>query len=139
MPLPISSYSELTRAAMSTRSILERFWTLMASNDFHSVAEVLHPEFRLHWPQSGERIRGASNFANMNQHYPAHGPWQFEVRRLLADDLQGVTEVAVTDGVQRGLALSFFRLEDGLIREITEYWPDPFPAPPDRAAWVEHD
>ncbi|AVP98878.1 polyketide cyclase [Ahniella affigens] len=122
---------------MDTNAVLERFWALMASNDFASVAEVLHPDFCLHWPQSGERIRGATNFAGMNQHYPAHGPWQFELRRLLVDGTRGVTEVAVTDGVQRGLALSFFELADGLIRDVTEYWPEPFPAPPERARWVE--
>lgn len=108
----------------------------MASNDFASVAEVLHPEFRLHWPQSGEQIHGAANFAGMNHDYPAHGLWQFELRRLVVDGDRGVTEVAVTDGVQRGLALTFFTLRDGLIHEITEYWPEPFPAPPERARWV---
>jgi len=37
---------------MSTRATVERFWGLMASNDFHSVAEVLADDFVLKWPQS---------------------------------------------------------------------------------------
>lgn len=122
---------------MNPIDVIRRFWTLMATNDFDSVGEVLHERFTLHWPQSGERIRGAANFAGMNRDYPAHGRWQFDVRRILVDGNQGVTEVDVTDSVIRGLAISFFTIEDMRIVSITEYWPDTFPAPPSRARWVE--
>jgi len=122
---------------MNPIDVVHRFWTLMATNDFDSVAGVLHDRFILHWPQSGEKIKGAANFAGMNRDYPAHGRWQFEVRRIVADGDQVVTEVDVTDSVITGLAISFFTIEDARIVSITEYWPDPFPPPEARARWVE--
>ena len=50
----------------TTEQLVRRFWELMATNEFSSVAEVLAPEFVLEWPQSGERLRGAERFAQMN-------------------------------------------------------------------------
>jgi GNAT superfamily N-acetyltransferase/ketosteroid isomerase-like protein len=121
----------------ANEAVVRRFWALMASNDFPSVGAVLAPDFTLDWPQSGERIRGAANFARMNAEYPARGPWRFALTRLLAQDTTVVTEVDVSDGTQHGHAISFFTLRDGLVQRIVEYWPDPFPAPPDRAHLVE--
>ena len=62
--------------------VAREFWRLMASNNFQSVSAVLAPEFVLDWPQSNERIRGAARFAEMNEIYPAHGPWSFTIHRL---------------------------------------------------------
>ncbi|MBK8283703.1 MAG: nuclear transport factor 2 family protein [Ahniella sp.] len=122
---------------MDSVSIVRQFWALMASNNFDSVAAVLHERFVLDWPQSGERIRGAAHFAGMNREYPAHGPWRFEIRRLFGSGDTAVSEVQVTDGAVTAVAISFFRIEDSRIVHITEYWPDPFPAPASRARWVE--
>ncbi len=121
---------------MDSASIARQFWDLMATNNFDSVAAVLHEGFVLDWPQSGERILGAANFAGMNREYPAHGPWRFEIRRLFGDGDTAVSEVHVTDGAVTGVAITFFRIEDGRIAHITEYWPEPFPAPAARAKWV---
>ncbi len=126
-------------AARHTHERVLRFWALMHSNRFDRVAEVLAQDFTLHWPQSGESIRGAADFAAMNAGYPAHGPWRFALRRLLVDGERAVTEVTVTDGVQRGLALSFFALREGRIAQIVEYWPEAFPARPERAGLVRVD
>lgn len=46
-------------------ALVERFWQLMNSNDFFSVASVLSEDFVLEWPQSGERIVGAENFHDL--------------------------------------------------------------------------
>lgn len=120
-----------------TDMLARRFWELMASNDFNAVAEVLHPEFELDWPQSGERIRGAFNFGEMNRNYPAKGRWRFSIERLVADDNSAVTEVTVTDGDITATAVTFFTVRDGRIHRIVEYWPDPFEPRADRREWVE--
>jgi len=109
----------------------------MGTNDFHAVAAVLAPEFVLEWPQSRERIRGAGRFARMNQEYPAHGPWRFTIRRLIAGESEVTTEVSVTDGVRNDRAISFFTLEAGKITRVVEFWPEPFAAAPNRAHLVE--
>ena len=61
--------------------IVERFWSLMMTNNFRSVGAVLSNDFVLEWPQSNERIRGRDNFAAMNEEYTAYGRWSFVVKR----------------------------------------------------------
>jgi len=116
---------------------VERFWQLMASNDFDSVGEVLADTFVLEWPQTGERIRGRTNFAGVNREYPANGRWCFKLRRLFGDARDVVTEVEVSDGVQHARALSFFTVEQGRIVHLREFWPEDYVAPDNRSAWVE--
>ncbi|HEX7296637.1 MAG TPA: nuclear transport factor 2 family protein [Pyrinomonadaceae bacterium] len=122
---------------MTTRDVVKRFWSLMESNDFHSVGEVLSDDFVLEWPQSGERIRGRDNFGRMNQEYPAHGTWRFTINRILVDGDEAVTDVSVTDGVQHGRVISFFHVGNGNIQKLLQFWPDPFPAPENRRHLVE--
>lgn len=121
----------------SPRAIVERFWQLMASNDFFSVQAVLSENFVLEWPQSGERIRGGDNFAKMNAEYTAHGRWMFTINHVVCDEAKVVTDVSVSDSVQHGRAISFFTVSEGKIQKIVEFWPDPFPAPENRQHLVE--
>ena len=118
-------------------TVVREFWRLMASNDFACVAAVLAPDFVLDWPQSNERIRGAVRFARMNAEYPAHGPWQFNLNRLVSNDPEVVTDVTVTDGVQTARAISFFTVVAGKITRLVEFWPEPYPAPVNRKHLVE--
>lgn len=117
--------------------IVREFWRLMATNDFHSVAAVLSPDFLLEWPQSKERIRGAERFALMNQQYPAHGPWHFTIHRLIGGDSDVVSDVSISDGVQTARAISFFTIAHGKVTRIVEFWPEPYAAPANRAHLVE--
>lgn len=109
----------------------------MATNDFSSVANVLATDFVLEWPQSNERIRGAENFARMNQEYPAHGLWRFSVNRMVGGEGEVATDVTITDGVQMARALSFFTVADAKIERLVEFWPEPYAAPSNRAHLVE--
>lgn len=58
----------------SPEAVVHEFWRLMNTNDFHALGAVLAKGFVLEWPQSGERIFGAGNFAQMNAEYPSCGP-----------------------------------------------------------------
>lgn len=126
-----------TPAQESPEAVVRRFWRLMASNDFESVRTVLAEDFILEWPQSAERLRGGANFARMNAEYPAHGPWQFRIEHLVAQGASVVTRVAITDGVQQALAISFFEVAEGRIARLTEYWPEPYAAPENRRHLTE--
>ena len=121
----------------SAAEVVREFWRLMATNDFQSVGAVLSPLFVLEWPQSNERIRGAELFARMNAEYPAHNRWAFTVNRIVAEELEAVSDVTVTDGVQVARAISFFAIEDGKISRLVEFWPELFPAPANRAHLAE--
>lgn len=124
-------------SASEAGAIVQHFWSLMAGNDFFAVGKLLAEDFVLDWPQSGERIRGRENFARMNSEYPAHGPWTFRINTLVSDNTRAVSDVTVSDGVVIARAISFFTVHAGRIQHITEYWPDPYPAPANRAHLVE--
>jgi GNAT superfamily N-acetyltransferase len=140
LPRDVGAHAPVIATEPPTRdplAIVHEFWRLMGINDFAAVGAVLAPDFVLEWPQSQERIRGAANFAQMNAEYPAKGPWRFMVHRAVANGAEVVTDTSVTDGDVLGRALSFFTVRDGLITHITEFWPEPYPAPANRAHLVE--
>lgn len=109
----------------------------MATNDFPSVCDVLAPDFICEWPQSKECIRGGERFARMNAEYPSHGPWQFTINRIVSGHDDAASDVSITDGFQSARAISFFTIEEGLITRLVEFWPEPYPAPANRAHLAE--
>lgn len=109
-----------------SQRVIERFWQAMNTNDFPEVGRLLHDDFLLEWPQSGERIRGRENYVTMNERYPAAGRWRFTMNQVLTDGLRGVSDITVTDGERVDRAVTFFELREGRIWRITEYWPEPF-------------
>lgn len=121
----------------TTRRIVSEFWAAMQANDWAAAAALFADDYLLHWPQSGERIRGAANFVAINANYPAAGRWHFTIERLLVEGEQTVTDVVVSDGAVTARAITFTTVRNGRIAEQVEYWPDPFEAPAWRAAWVE--
>jgi ketosteroid isomerase-like protein len=122
---------------MSAIDLVKKFWSLMESNDFRSVGEVLSDDFELKWPQSNETLRGRDNFAAMNEEYPSHGLWRFTVNRIVANENEAVTDVSVTDGVQNARVISFFSVSNDVIRQMVEFWPEDFPPAQNRRHLVE--
>ena len=119
------------------RRIVEQFWAAMQANDWAAAGALLHDDYTLDWPQSGERIRGRDNFVAVNASYPAAGRWRFTIHRIIADEQGVVSDVGVTDGALVARAITFSILRDGKILHQTEFWPDPFDAPTWRTRWVE--
>jgi ketosteroid isomerase-like protein len=121
------------------RNVVERFWSAMNANDFRAAGEMLHDEYVLEWPQSGERTRGRANFVAVNENYPAVGPWRVTLNRLIAGEGGVASEVTVTDGATTGRAITFSQVREGKILRQVEYWPDPFEAAAWRSQWVERN
>ncbi len=121
----------------SSKHIIEQFWTAIHNNDFRAAGELLHDDYILEWPQSGERIRGRANFIAVNENYPAQGPWQVIMHRLIGEGNDVASEVTVTDGAVKAQALTFSTIQNGKILHQTEYWPDPFEPAAWRIQWVE--
>ncbi len=46
-----------------SRQRIEHFWQMMNSNDWHAVSALLHDDYLLVYPQSGERFRGRPRIA----------------------------------------------------------------------------
>ena len=122
---------------MNPKDIVLKFWEAMGGNDFFVVAELLHEDFILEWPQSRERIRGRENFARLNTAYPAVGKWTFSINQIIAEGNMVVTNVSVSDELRNDRAITFSSIRDGRIWKQVEYWPEPVEAPAWRAEWVE--
>ncbi len=120
------------------RQVVGRFWALMDAEDWDGVGALLSDDFVADWPQSGERIPGRANFLRVNRDYP--GSFAITLRRLLVDGDHAATEVGIADrtgGRPPDVAVSFFALRDGRIARVTDWWPEPYPAPAWRAESVE--
>jgi ketosteroid isomerase-like protein len=122
---------------LNNKQILEKFWEVMATNDFYAVSQLLHDEYVLEWPQSRERIRGRDAFAAINTFYPAEEKWIFNINHIAADGDLVVTDVSVSDGKRHDRAITFSTIRDGKIWRQVEFWPEPFEAPSWRVQWVE--
>jgi len=122
---------------MNNKQTLEYFWATMGTNDFYAAAQLLHEDYILEWPQSGERIRGWQNFAAVNTAYPVAGKWTFEINHIAADGDLVVTDVSVSDGRRHDRCITFSTVRDGRIWKQVEFWPESFDAPAWRTQWVE--
>ena len=109
----------------------------METNDFYAAAQLLHDDYILEWPQSGERIRGRDNFAAINTYYPAEGTWRFTINQIAAQGDLVITDVSVTDGKRKDRVITFSTIHEGKIWKQVEFWPEPFDAPDWRAQWME--
>jgi limonene-1,2-epoxide hydrolase len=127
----------MTNPAQNNKQVIEAFWAAMQTNDFKAAGEFLHDDYILEWPQSGEQIRGRANFVAINEHYPAHGRWEFTIHRIIAEGDEVVSDVDVTDGVITGRVITFSIIQDKKIIHQTEFWPDPFEPAAWREEWVE--
>jgi hypothetical protein len=123
----------------SPKETLQVFWKTIQTNDFAQTSLLLAEAYVLRYPQSGETFRGREAFVRLNTEYPANGLWRFSVNRLVADENSVVSDVDVTDGVVSARVLTFSTVENGLITEQLEFWPEPFEIPEWRRGWTKRD
>jgi hypothetical protein len=124
-------------STMDTATLVQQYWDRMNDNDWAAAAELFSSGFVLDWPQTRETIRSKDGFVAINTHYPAKGRWRFTINRFVATDSCVVTDVHVTDGAIEATAITFFESDGAGLSRMTEYWPDPSPAPEWRRQWVE--
>lgn len=107
---------------MTPRDVVESFWEAMRANDWQAAAAHFSDDAVIEWPCTGERIKSAAAWAEIQARYPAAGRWSFDLHRLVADDRTAVSECTVTDGEQSARVVAFSDFEgDRIVRQI-EYW-----------------
>ena len=139
---------------MGNRDVVERFAEALAADDFDAQDALLHDDYVVHWPQSGETIRGRANRRAMLENYP--GGVRSKADHIAGGEDEYVTgpswnvvhlvgsgdEITVTGTIDYGdLGVwhfaSLLTLRDGKIWRQTDYFAAPFDAPAWRAQWVE--
>jgi hypothetical protein len=117
------------------RARVEQHWEASERGDIDLEHAIYAADAILDYPQSGERFRGRAKIQAQRGGHPADR--HFTVRRILGGGGLWVSECVITyDGVPT-YSLSVMEITDGLVTHETQYFADPFPASPARAALAE--
>ena len=117
------------------RAALERHWAASDANDFAVEHEIYREDAVLHYPQSGERIRGRGKIQESRRVQPSEK--RFVVQRITGDGDLWVTEFVLSYDGKPSYAVSIMEFRDGLVANETQYFADPFDPGPSRAHLVE--
>jgi hypothetical protein len=119
----------------TVRMALERHWNASDANDFKTEHEIYHEDAVLHYPQSGERIRGRHNIQESRTVQPNRK--RFSVQRIIGSGDLWITEFILSyDGVP-SYTVSIMEFREGLVANETQYFADRFDPAPSRAHLVE--
>jgi hypothetical protein len=114
---------------------IQEHWDASERGDIDAEHAIYAADAILDYPQSGERFRGRSTIQAQRGGHPAER--HFTVRRILGTGEVWVSEVVITyDGVPT-YSVSVMQVTDGLVTHEAQYFADPFPAAPGRAALAE--
>ncbi len=117
------------------RTRIQQHWEASESGDIDAEHAMYADDAILDYPQSGERFSGRSRIQAQRGGHPAER--HFTIRRILGIGDVWLSECVITyDGVPT-YSLSIMEITDGLVTHETQYFADPFPASPDRAALAE--
>lgn len=121
-------------SASSPRDVAHAWWQAIDRTDFKAATDLMSPAGVVDWPLSNERMVSPEMWQQVNEHYP--GRWAATVQSVVAENDSVVTRTEVSDGSITVLAISFFTVEDGLITNLVEYWPEPYAPPEGRSQWT---
>lgn len=113
------------------------FWAAVDRRDWDAVGATLADDVVYEVPQTRERVRGREAVVRFNAEYP--GDWHLSVTTLVADERRAATTIAfVSPGIPDATGIAFFTVDDdGRIAAMTDWWPEPYDPPADRAHLVE--
>lgn len=117
------------------RARIHQHWEASESGDLDAEHAIYATDAVLDYPQSGERFKGRARIQAQRGGHPAER--HFTVRRILGVGELWVSECVITyDGVPT-CSVSVMEIGDGLVTHETQFFADPFPAAPGRAALAE--
>jgi hypothetical protein len=117
------------------RMALERHWRASDASDFKAEHEIYREDAVLHYPQSGEQIRGRRNIQESRTVQP--NKKRFSVSRIVGSGDLWVTEFILSyDGIP-SYAVSIMEFHEGLVAKETQCFADRFDPAPSRAHLVD--
>jgi hypothetical protein len=119
------------------RAALERHWAASDANDFAVEHEIYREDAVLHYPQSGERIRGRDKIQESRAVQP--NKKRFAVQRIVGEGDLWVTEFVLSYDGAPSFTVSIMEFSGGKVARETQYFCDPFQPGSSRAHLVELD
>jgi hypothetical protein len=127
--------SSATDRDTEIRAGIQQHWDASERGDIDTEHAIYADDAILDYPQSGERFSGRSKIQAQRGGHPAER--HFTVRRILGAGDLWVSECVITyDGVPT-YSVSIMEITDGQVTHETQYFADPFPPSPGRAALAE--
>jgi len=117
------------------RTALEHHWAASDIGDFAGEHEIYRDDAVLHYPQSGEHIRGRRNIEESRKVQPNRK--RFTVRRIVGAGDLWITEFVLSYDGAPSYSVSIMEFSDGKVARETQYFCDPFVPGPSRAHLVE--
>jgi ketosteroid isomerase-like protein len=117
------------------RAALDQHWAASDANDFETEHLIYRDDAVLEYPQSGERTRGRANIQGQRASQPSNK--RFAVRRIIGGGDLWITEFILTYDGKPSYTVSIMEFRGDKVARETQYFADPFEAPPWRAQWVE--
>ena len=117
------------------RARIQQHWEASERGDIVAEHAIYAADAILDYPQSGERFSGRSKIEAQRGGHPAER--HFTIRRILGGGELWVSECVITYDGAPTYSLSVMEITDGLVTHETQYFADPFPASPGRAALAE--
>jgi ketosteroid isomerase-like protein len=117
------------------RAALDQHWAASDANDFETEHRIYLDDAVLEYPQSDERTRGRRNIQGQRASQP--NKKRFSIRRILGGGDLWVTEFILTYDGKPSYTVSIMEFKGDKVARETQYFADPFVAPPSRAQWVE--
>jgi hypothetical protein len=133
--MPRDAAREIDMKVGEIRAALERHWAASDANDFVVEHEIYQEDAVLHYPQSGERIRGRSKIQESRTVQPSEK--RFAVQRIIGDGDLWVTEFVLSYDSAPSYTVSIMEFSDGKVARETQYFGDPFEPGSSRAYLVE--
>ncbi|MCX4094621.1 nuclear transport factor 2 family protein [Nocardia sp. alder85J] len=117
------------------RARIVAHWEASERGDIDTEHAIYAADAILDYPQSGERFRGRARIREQRGAHPAER--HFTVVRILGAGALWISECVISyDGVPTD-TVSIMEFADGFVAHETQYFADPFPAAPARAALAE--
>ena len=119
------------------RDVVTAYWAAAEARDWAGFAGLVAEQVVYEAPQTRERVRGRAAYIRFNAEGFAY-EWHLTVERIVAEDRHAASWTEFTTVDETMVGLCFFELDDnGLIAEITDFWPEPYELPASRAHLVE--
>jgi hypothetical protein len=119
----------------SIRARIKQHWEASESGDADTEHAIYATDAILDYPQSGERFRGRSKIQAQRGGHPAKR--HFTILRIRGSGDLWVSECVITYDGAPTYSVSIMAFTNDAVAHETQYFADPFPAAPWRAALAE--
>lgn len=104
---------------MTPADVVRSFFQRMEARDWDGAADLLSPNIRIDFTETGERFDG-QNFLAMNRAYPEG--WAIDVVETVPAGERVAAQVRVDHGDTTFWCAGFYTVRGGRIAEGTEHW-----------------